>query len=174
MQITVLSVTIEHMPGKSGGYDKAEVAYKDQDGKVSGKNLVSFNAPEAFAVIKAAGNGDVLDVVAEKDAKGYWQWVKVSKVDAATAAQVTSTPTGKVANVTPKSTYETPEERAQKQVYIIRQSSLTAAIATLKENEALNADDVITIAKQYEAYVFSEKAKGFADNFVGDEKDVIQ
>jgi hypothetical protein len=161
MQITILSVSIEHVPGKNGGYDKAEVAYKDHEGKVAGKNLVSFNAPEAFAVVKAAVNGDVLDVTSEKDAKGYWQWVKVAKLDAAhAAAQPVATPAGKAAtNPAPKNTYETPEERAFKQLCIVRQTGIERAIDTLHiiNGSEFTVDDVVDVARQYEKYVFEEK-----------------
>jgi len=163
MQITILSVSVEHVPGKNGGYDKAEVAYKDADGKVAGKNLVSFNAPEAFAVVKASGNGDVLDVTTEKDAKGYWQWTKVVKLDAAQVAaapKAADAPVGKAgANPTPKNTYETPEERAFKQLCIVRQTGIERALNTLQvlTGDKFTVEDVIAVARQYEAYVFEEK-----------------
>lgn len=178
MQIQILSVTVEHMPGKNGGYDKAEVAYKDHEGKVAGKNVVSFNAPEAFDVLRSAKNGDVLEVTPEKDAKGYWQWVKIVKVDAsAPAAKAAPAANGAVA--TPKNTYETAEERAQKQLLIVRQSSLNAAIATLAPatNAEFNVEDVLNLARTYEKFVYSpapEAKANFADGFKGDEKDVIQ
>ena len=55
--------------------------------------------------------------------------------------------------------FETREERAAKQVYIVRQSSLTAAIATMTPGSktALNPEDVINVAKQYEQYVFTKE-----------------
>lgn len=173
MQISILSVTIEHMPGKNGGYDKAEVAYKGEDGKVSGKNLVSFNAPDAFNVIKEAKNGDVLDVTAEKDAKGYWQWTKVVKLDATqVAAQQASPAKSTPATASPKNTYETPEERAIKQMYIVRQSAINAAIATLNpaSNTEFSVEDVLQVAKTYEQFVY-RKADEEKPSFSGDFKD---
>jgi len=178
MQVTILSVSIEHMPGKNGGYDKAEVAFKGDDGKVSGKNLVSFNAPEAFAVVKAASNGDILDVTTEKDAKGYWQWVKVVKVDAAQAAAqqaVASTTKTTSATTTPRNTYETPEERVQKQIYIVRQSAINAAIATLASPDGIVVEDVLQLAREYEKFVYRKdevKSEGFTD-FKDDSDQVI-
>lgn len=178
MQITILSVTVEHMPGKNGGYDKAEVAYKDHEGKVAGKNLVSFNAPEAFAVVKAAVHGDVLDVTAEKDAKGYWQWVKVSKAGTVTDAPAAgaTAPVGKSAATALKNTYETPEERAAKQLSITRQFSINAAIEYSKSVKALKSiDEVLEVAKVFEAHVYREAPTAAAfDNFQDDSKDVIQ
>jgi cell wall-associated NlpC family hydrolase len=178
MQISILSVTVEHMPGKNGGYDKAEVAYKGEDGKVSGKNIVSFNAPEAFDVIKAAKNGDVLDVTSEKDAKGYWQWVKVVKLDAAQAAtQQASTAKAGAATASPKNTYETPEERVLKQLYIVRQSAINAAIATLTPgaNTEFTVEDVIALAKTYEAHVYrkEEGKQSFSGDFQDDSAEIV-
>ncbi len=52
-------------------------------------------------------------------------------------------------------TYETPEERAQRQVYIIRQSSLSSAIAfsaTLKT--PLPLKEVLKVAEEMSAFVF--------------------
>ena len=171
MQITIVAVSIEHMPGKNGGYDKAEVAYKGEDGKVSGKNLVSFNAPDAFAVIKTATTGDVLDVTAEKDAKGYWQWVKVVRAEVGTKTSSAAVDGAtKVSAV--KNTYETPEERALKQLYIVRQSSINASLAFYKDvsGEAASIESVLKLAREFEAYVYRKEV--FAD-FKGDEKDII-
>ena len=55
------------------------------------------------------------------------------------------------------SNYETKEERAARQVYIIRQSSLSTAVELLGQGKSVA--DVIATAKQFEAYVFS-KAEG--------------
>lgn len=55
----------------------------------------------------------------------------------------------------PKSTYETPEERAKKQVYIVRQSSVNAAIALLKTDKRVPAkEEIADTAQFFEAYVF--------------------
>lgn len=61
---------------------------------------------------------------------------------------------------TRSSTFETPEERAKKQVYIVRQSSISNAISLLttgaKVPPATSA--VIALAKELEAYVFDSGA----------------
>ena len=152
MQITILNVTVE----SKGKYKVAEVAYKDGDGKVSGKKVMSFVNPPVFETMTKAQAGEVYTLVTEKDDKGYWQWTQATKEAAGTVAKDTPPfKTGAVAS--PKSTYETPEERAQKQVYIIRQSSLSTAVAFYEQAKgAKTPDDVIKVAKQFEAYVFGE------------------
>ena len=59
------------------------------------------------------------------------------------------------------SNYETAEERARRQVYIIRQSSLGTAVELL--GSGASVADVINTAKQFEAYVFSKEAEGEVD-----------
>lgn len=152
MQINVLSVAVSHKPGKGGGYKVAEVAYKDEQGKVQGKKVMSFINQPVFNVISEAKQGDVFDVVSEKDDNGYWQWTSINK----STASVTTEALKQTGNVSPKSTYETPEERAKKQVFIIKQSSLANAIALLAANggKKNTPKEVIAVAKEFEAYVF--------------------
>lgn len=58
-------------------------------------------------------------------------------------------------NPAPKSTYPSDEERAKVQVYIVRQSNITAAINTLSVGaKKLDPEDVIKVAKIYEDHVF--------------------
>jgi hypothetical protein len=63
---------------------------------------------------------------------------------------------GKPAAASPRSTYETPEERAQRQILIVRQSSLSSAVALLTTGAktAPSAQAVVDVAKEFEAYVF--------------------
>lgn len=155
MQITILSVTVEQVPGKD--YKKAEVAYRDQAGKVMGKKIMSFVNKDVFATVEAASSGEVYDVVSEKDKNNFWQWVAFTKSTGAAVAAPASG--GKTSIPSPKSTYETPEERAKKQVYIVRQSSISAALNFLntpaRAGEQYGTEEVIAIAKEFEDYVFS-------------------
>ena len=50
----------------------------------------------------------------------------------------------------------TPEERAKKQVYIVRQSSISSAIAYATGVKAVKTvDELLGIAKMFESYVFN-------------------
>jgi len=153
MQVTILSVTVEHVPGKNGGYKKAEVAYKDEQGKVAGKKIMSFVNPVVFNAISEAQSGEVFTIESEKDGNGYWQWTKATK---GATSQVVAKASG---NPSPKSNYETPEERAKKQVYIVRQSSVASAIQLLSSNggKKNTPEEVIQIASQFEKYVFGDE-----------------
>lgn len=149
MQITILSVDVSTPAGKK--YQVAEVAYKDQEGKVQGKKIMSFTNKDVYNMAANAKQGEVYNVVSVKDDNGYWQWSKMEKLDGTVSASKTT--------ASPKSTYETPEERAQKQVYIVRQSSLTNAIAlaTATGDKKVTPESIIQVAKQFEAYVFNRE-----------------
>ena len=168
MQIQIVTTTVTTKPTTRGSYQELEVVYKNLtfQGKVESKKLMSFGAgASSFTTLSTASGGSVWDVTVVKNDKGYNDWVSTTP---ATGVSVTeAAPTGKPAP-TPRSTYETPEERAQRQVLIVRQSSLSSAIATLAIGSKLapKPNEVIAVAKEYEAYVFGiadPGPSGFAD-----------
>jgi hypothetical protein len=166
MQIKVVSVEVTNR----GKYDQAEVTFKNLSfgEKVEAKKLMSFVNKDVYATVKNASAGDVFTIGRVKDDKGYWQWTSIAEGDnvpASTGGSV-STPTKAAASPSPKSTYETPEERAKRQVLIVRQSSLSSAIELLKtDKKSPTVPEVLQVAKQFENYVF-----GNDDPFGLDEK----
>jgi uncharacterized GH25 family protein len=162
MNITLLSVEVQTVPTAKGSYQKANVAYKNNSfqGKVEGKQIMSFGATKnAFTTLSTAAPGTTYEVEIVKNDKGYNDWISLSPATAGAAAPV-ATPaagvTGKPsAAASPRSTYETPEERAQRQVMIVRQSSLSTAVSTLAvgSKKEINPEDVVQTAKRFEAYV---------------------
>ena len=173
MKIQILNVTITTTPTAKGSYQTADVAYKNLTfgNKVEGKKVMSFGATkDSFSVLATAQPNDVYDVNVVKNDKGYNDWVGMTKGDAASGAtQQTSAatsgyaPTGN-APAARTSTYETPEERAKKQVYIVRQSSVSSALAALAcgAKSPPKVGEVIEYAKHLEAYVFDLNV-GFPD-----------
>ena len=162
MQIKVANVEIGSGTTKTNKpYEYLDLMYKNLsfDNKAESKKIMPFGAKEVFATLKNAQPGDVFTILREKDDAGYWQWVGISEgtdpiQQAPTqrgADPVATKPTTQPA----KSTFETPEERAKKQVYIIRQSSLSTAVDLLKtDKKAPSVDEVIHVAKIFEDYVF--------------------
>ena len=158
--IQVLSTSVETKPTAKGSYQQLEVAYKNLtfQGKVEAKKLMSFGAnSEAFKALITAAPTSVWEVETVKNDKGYIDWIKVAKGSATSSAPTASlsvSSNGASGAVT-KGNWETPEERAKKQVYIIRQSSLNVAVAALSEGakKAIEAGEIIGLAKQLEAYV---------------------
>ena len=63
------------------------------------------------------------------------------------------------------SNYPTADERAQTQVYIIRQSSLTNAVTTLATTgKAVSSEDVLALARVYEGHVLGVTQEPKADS----------
>jgi hypothetical protein len=166
MQIKVVAVEILTVPTAKGSYQTAEVTYKNVsfDNKVETKKLMSFTFKSVFDTIKNAQTGDTFTVSRSKNDKGYWDWTDIAAGNAAPATGEKEV--AKAGTPVTKSSFETAEERAKKQVYIVRQSSISAAIETLKtDKKNPTVEEVIAVAKQYEAYVFStEEAKLPATN----------
>ena len=167
IQVEILSqksVTKNSKTGKP--YTQLEVAYKNLtfQGKVEGKNIMSFGTTkDAFDTLALASSGEVYDIEVVKNAAGYNDWVSAKKsvagVPTSTASGAGTRSSGTV-TTSPKSTYETPEERAKKQIYIVRQSSLSAAASILSVGAKFppKVADVIDVAKQFENFVFGNSA----------------
>ena len=148
--LTILSTNVSD----KGKYKVLEVSYKTPDGKVTGKNVMSFGASkDVFKTLQAAKQNEVWKVTAEKNDKGYWDWTAAERVGHAEATQA-STPTAPKAS---GGNWETAEERFKKQVYIIRQSSLGTAVEMLNHvKKSYDIQEVLNTAKIFEEYVFGK------------------
>lgn len=156
MKIQVLSVNVNHIPNAKGGYDVAEVAYKDlAQGKVGGKKVMSFTDKAVFNAVKAMQNNGFYEITLAKEAgsdgKEYWQWKSVVE----STGEATQAPAGKPSFTAPKSNYETPEERVARQRLIVRQSSISNAVAMLKTDKVqLGYDEVVALATKLGDWVY--------------------
>lgn len=165
MNITILSVDIKTVPTTKGSYQTADVAYKNNSfqGKVEGKKVMSFGATkDSFATLATAQPGQTYEVQIVKNDKGYNDWISMAQAVPGAASPAASSPTGspgKPASPAPRSTYETPEERAQRQILIVRQSSLSSAVALLTTGAKTppSTQAVVEAAKAFEAYVFGNE-----------------
>jgi len=167
MQVNVVDVSSLNTHSAKNGrqYQSIEIMYKNDAGQAQNKKLMSFANPAVFKAAQTWQKGDVVHVSTEKDANGYWQWTAVGadanqvtdKRDDGTAqgsAQADAKPSTRVTG----SNYETKEERAARQVMIVRQSSLSNAVATLAiEGSKATANDVVSLAKLYEGYVLGQQ-----------------
>lgn len=174
MKIKVVAVEVGNGKTKTNkDYKFLEVTYKNLsfDGKVESKKIMPFGSKEVFKELENAQSGDVFTLLREKDNDGYWQWVGISAGDveieqSASAAPPAATAAPKAGGAAPaKSTFETPEERAKKQIYIVRQSSLATAVDLLKTDKKVpSVDEVIAVAQQFSDYVFGADKKVAVDN----------
>ena len=165
MQITVLSASVED----KGKYKQLEVAYKGQDGKVSSKKIMSFAAPDVFKTLSSSKQGDEFSVVTVKNDKGYWDWTEVTQGTGGGAVKSAG------ATASPRSTYETPEERAARQVLIVRQSSVSNAIEFYKLNAKKQPapQDIVELAKFFENYVYGKNATPATEGGIAEMSDDI-
>src|SRR3990167_7946394 len=163
IQVEIISISApQTVPTKNGkSYQAIEVAYK-KDGKIEGKKIMSFASPAVFKAVQNCVQGDFVTVTTEKNEAGYWQWESIDKSEGAIppATQSAAAQGGGTSKST-GSNWETKEERAARQVMIVRQSSLSNAIATLTVaiKGAISSDQVIRLAKEYEAYVLDTEPK---------------
>lgn len=165
MKIKIVAVELGNATTKTGKpYEFAEVTYKNLtfENKVESKKIMPFGSKEVLDTLKDAKPGDVFTILREKDDAGYWQWIGIAVGD--TEIETTSSTVQKTsaktttATPTPKSTFETPEERAKKQVYIIRQSSLATAVEFMNHNNKnYKLSDLLDIANQLQAFVFEKE-----------------
>lgn len=160
MQIQILNVTINTKPTAKGSYQEADVAYKNKTfgDKVEGKKVMSFGAgAPSFKVLATAQAGEVFDVEVVKNDKGFNDWVSMTKATTTSPATV-----GTVrSTTTPKSTYETSEERAIKQAIISRQSAINSACNILSVGaKKLEVDDVLKVAQQLNDWVYQKPSIG--------------
>ena len=163
MQITVIDVTENTKKSESGRtFQQLEVAYKNEQGQPQLKKLNSFSNPNVYKAAKDWVKGDVVHVTTVKNEKtGYWDWIGLEGDGVVAETKQASATVGLAtgARVT-GSNYETKEERAARQILIVRQSSLSSAVALVAAEiaEPSTVKNVIDIAKQFEAYVFGADA----------------
>lgn len=172
MNITLLNKDVQTKPTKTGKtYQLIEVGFKNNTfgGKIEGFKVTQYM--KGFKGIAEANVGDTLEVEVVKGDSGFNEWVSVQKAASSAVPQV-NMPGVRQEGGSPKSVPqrtwqgESPEERAKRQVYIVRQSSISAAIAALSvgAKAPLKAEDVKVLAKQFEAFVFDNtNATGFDD-----------
>jgi hypothetical protein len=163
MNIQFIGSADETVPTQKGSYTKRVVTFKNlASGKVEAKTLMSFGVPkEVWERLSEAKVNETFSVTTEKDAKGYWQWTSLSRVD---DMPVVTTATGnQMAAVANKvNTYaennKIQAERLQfdkdKQQLIIRQSCLSAAVDLMKDHgKQPNPLAVTEVAQQFVNWV---------------------
>ena len=169
MKIEIINVQSTTKPTAKGSYQQLDVAYKNLDfqGKVEGRKIMSFTNKEVFATLSKATNGQVYEITRVKEGE-YWQWsAAVLQGDDGGGTNMTqSVSNASKPSASPKSTYETPEERASRQRMIVRQSSISNAIETLSVNpgkDKLQIEDVLQVASTYFDWVMANKTNASPD-----------
>ena len=157
-EATFQEFTTELVTKGRGKYEKGLVTYTYQGQNKQG-TMVDFSNPQVFKLLKTLKSGTPILVTTAKNANGYdfWQSVKVVDENAPmpeqTAPKAGAATTGtRVAG----SNYETAEERKQRQLFIIRQSSISNAIDTLVPGSkvSLDPEQVLAVAQRYVDFVY--------------------
>jgi hypothetical protein len=152
MQVQIQEVSVETIQKGRNSYQSASVVHT-ANGKNSTKKIMSFTNPAVFNAVKDAAPGSMWDVDLKKEGE-YWNWVGIKALDGGNEAAPPKA--GTVATRPTTSTYETPDERKVKQLYIIRQSSISNALDYMKltSNDSAGVEDVLTIAQEFVDFVY--------------------
>jgi hypothetical protein len=152
MEIKIVSIERVHGEDK---FKKPCITHMIVNYQSSGVNatqrVVPFANPSVYKALDNAEVGESFDVAVTKNAKGYDVWSTIGAVG--TIKPTTASGATKVIG----SNYETAEERAVKQRYIVRQSSLANAIAYYNsslDKPHLDVEQILDIARQFEEFVF--------------------
>lgn len=148
MEIEIIDIIKTNKEDKFGKPSKTLAVSYVSEGVTRTQNIVSFANPKVFSVLDESSVGDKFDVTITKNGK-YDNWSAIGPVGSFKQAATQTKVVG--------SNYETAAERAIKQRYIVRQSSLANAIAYYNcsvDTPHLSVEGVIAIAKQFEEYVF--------------------
>lgn len=168
LRFVIQEVNIETVkkPGNAKGYQVATIAHS-YNGRAQTQKVLSFANPEVFKQATYLKAGDVVDVDITKNDAGYNQWAKLTQVrgeetveqddNVDKASPIPSKASTGFAPVSGKvigSNYETREERAARQVLIVRQSCLAQSVALWGQGGALDA--VLDTAQRFVDWVFEK------------------
>ena len=155
--IEIINVQATSKPTAKGSYTMLDVAFKRLDtGKIEGKKIMSFTIKEVFNALSKATQGNQFTVTTKKNEETtYWDWVAVAPLGSGSSAPEAKPATAGFSS--PKSNYETAEERAARQILIVRQSSLSNSIELLKnEKKPPTVEDVLRTADIFSNWVFQK------------------
>lgn len=159
----VVEIALNTQVPKNGGgtYPGALLTYRNSEGKMQEKgfhaNVMKHNPAVANGLADLQTNDNFI-MVLEKEGD-FWNVKSIAKAGEATVSTTNNAQpiAGKATQAYSGSTYTTAEERACTQKYIVRQSSITAALKLLElhGNKKATTREVISLAQEFEAYVFN-------------------
>lgn len=130
-----------------GKYKLNKVTYRNlETGKTLSANLPSFKSPEVFETFGKAVADSTWDVKVEKDGD-FWVWTHATPTEA--PADVPAAAPGRRGTSTERD-WETAQERAVRQILIVRQSSVERAMAFGVQKDL---DTVLALAGKIEDWV---------------------
>lgn len=156
MRVIFQEVNVENVVKGKTRYSKAVVTYTS-NGRNMQQTMMSFNNPDVFAIVQKLSPGQEIEVEITKNDAGYNQWASCKPVvadDSAPAAGKVVATGGKA----PAYQGETREERQVRQLHIVRQSSISNAVAALTPGAKapLKAEDITALAQEFVDFVYSD------------------
>jgi hypothetical protein len=174
MFVNVIDVSqeVSKMTKTNKPYTEIEVTFKSADNKVSNKKLNNLGFDKkVYTTFVSAKKGDTFEVTSVKEGD-YWVWKDVVPTSAqgTQTASGGGTKAGSGAGAERSSSYETKEERASRQVLIVKQSSLSNAVASLKTDKGgvVDPNKAIEVAQLYTDWVMG------VDTSIGLSKDPLE
>lgn len=169
MLIKLIAVEVNAVPGKK--YRQIDVSYKSDKGETKGKKLMDFSVKKGLNYLLEGKAGDALEVTAVKNGE-YWNWEAIAPASAESAAAPAASGGGK-GYVAPARDFETKDERAARQVMIVRQSSISSAVSLLKtEKNIPSVEEVLKVAQAFEAFVMGKTDTQAAEAVVNMDDDI--
>lgn len=152
-QFTIREVTVDTVTKGRNSYQQANVLYVTNKGENKEKKVMSFSNPKVFAVASKAQPNETYEVT-YVEGDQYYNWATMERVSA-NASNSQAAPAAK--GGTYVDTRETPDERAQRQLMIVRQSSLGHAIEVAKHNSpgmTIDEEVVLDLAQKFVDFVY--------------------
>jgi hypothetical protein len=127
------------------------VVYQDDRGTTKTKNVMSFSNPAVYDAVQKLNQGDRIEV-AYVEGDNYYNWASIKPVSGQVTGEA-AVEQLKSQSTPVKSNWESAEERAKKQVYIIKQSCLAQAVA---HSPKASIDDVLKTAQIFVDWVLED------------------
>jgi hypothetical protein len=161
MKVVFQGVSTENVVRGKSRYTKATVDYT-YNGEARKQTIMSFANPGIFKQVQELQAGTEIEVTTGKNEAGFTEWTAITIGD--------RLPSGSTASAVPSSTgvtrvtgsnYESKEERAARQVLIVKQSSLGAAVESLTPGAKapLDRKAVLELAQFYVDWVFGDDSE---------------
>jgi hypothetical protein len=150
MQIKIIAVgNAELKTGKNGKpYSAFELTFKDLDKNTTKSKLIMSFDKKVYEILQASQSGEVFDITTVKSGE-YWNWTDAKKgTEVAQQAGGSSSSTGS------QSAYSN-FNNDSRQLTIIRQSTLKAAVDWCNSRDGLTLADVYNTAKEFQEYVLN-------------------
>lgn len=160
MRVKIVNVDVENVVKGKSRYSKATVTYL-YNGEARTQSVMSFTNPQVFKTVQESV-GQEVEVTVEKNDAGYNQWTAIGSPGNSTSSSAPVVAPASSSAPPARGGYsgETPAERASRQVYIVKQSSLANAIALSEANKAKSSpEEVIAVAQQFTDWVLGVPAK---------------